>query len=153
MKTVTQLLTEANIAYESVNQGAAEKVFLTKGHQLIGTFKELDKFRCANSAYHGWHRHHVVEIQDLQRLHIAQTSPDVDDQLCVLLPERAHIGRINSMLRTLAPLSATLTPRGLLSAYSEAYDLIGDYCGGGERLIKSELLGIVRATFRSHQLL
>lgn len=153
MKTVTQLLTEANIAYESFNQGASGEVFVTKGNQLIGTFRELDKFRCANSVYHGWHRHHVVEIQDLRRLHITQDSPSVDNQLCVLLPERAHIGRINSALRTHAPMGAAITPRELLSAYREAYDLIGDYCGGGERLIKSELLGIARATFRSHQLL
>jgi len=31
----------------------------------------------------------------------------------------------------------------LLEAYRSAYDLIGDYCGGGENLIRHELVEIV----------
>jgi len=46
-----------------------------------------------------------------------------------------------------------VSPLQLLNAYSDAYELIGDYCGGGERLIKHELLEIVRATFREHNLI
>jgi len=36
----------------------------------------------------------------------------------------------------------------LLEAYRSAYDLIGDYCGGGEKLIRHELVEIVKAIFR-----
>lgn len=153
MTDVAQLLGLAGIRHETYSQAQPELVYLTLGNQLIGTYKSLRKFCSACSDYHGWQAHHVVETQDLDRLNIASAAPARDAQLCVLLPERAHIGRINSVLRRQAPIGSMATPRELVAAYKEAYALMGDYCGGGELLIQRELVGIVRATFRSFQLL
>jgi hypothetical protein len=86
----------------------------------------------------------VVEYQDLERLGVAVKFPDYKEQLTVLLPEVAHIQRINSILRNQAPMRAVLKASDLLSAYVSAYSLMGDYCGGGEQKIRAELMA--RAT-------
>ena len=64
--------------------------------------------------YRGWQAHHVVEKQDLGRLGVAHLFPPENDQLCVLLPERTHIGRINSVLRRQNPLGVQASARELL---------------------------------------
>ena len=71
-----------------------------------------------------------------------------EDQLCVLLPERAHVGRVNSILRRENSTRYQATAQELRRAYAEAYSLIGDYCAGGEKGIKRELLAIVDAEFQ-----
>jgi hypothetical protein len=154
MATVPELLRSAGIACEPFAGKGSAPVMLTSANQLVGTFGELAKFRQGNRPnYDGWHRHHVVEDQDLTALQIAATSPPYEDQLCVLLPERAHIGRINSVLRRYAPSDMVLTPRDRLKVYASAYETMGDYCGGGERLVRRELVAIVEATFRAFNLL
>lgn len=153
MSDIARVLSLANIEYWTYTQPTSALVFVTQGNQLIGTYASLKKFQAGVKEYRGWQAHHVVETQDLERLHIAAFSPGRDDQLCVLLPERAHIGRINSVLRKCAPVGTVATPRQLLAAYKEAYALMGDYCGGGELLIQRELVSVVKATFRSFQLL
>lgn len=153
MLSVPEILKLAEISHETFGPAGTKPVFLTAGNQLIGTFKNLSAFRDSTKDYHGWHAHHVVETHDLGRLNVTTAAPSRKDQLCVLLPERAHIGRVNSLLRTNQPIRTSVTARELLASYREAYDLIGDYCGGGEKLIREELLSIVRATFRAFQLI
>jgi hypothetical protein len=153
MPTVEQILDLAAFPFERFAPAGAAAVYITQGNQLIGTYKVLCRFRASTEDYRGWQAHHVLETQDLDRLAIAAASPSRDDQLCVLLPERAHIGRINSMLRRHAPMGVTMSPRDLLAAYAEAYELMGDYCGGGEKLIRTELLAIVRATLHAFRLI
>jgi len=153
MPSVEQLLKLGEVESEPLASARSGKVLITQGNQLIGTYADLCKFRSTDSAYAGWQAHHVFETQDLERMHVDHVAPGRDDQLCVLLPERAHIGRINSVLRRYAPLGMILTPRSLLDAYREAYDLVGDYCGGGELMIKRELVGIVKGTLRAYRLM
>lgn len=152
MQTISELLDLANIQYAAYAPSGPKQVYLTLGNQLIGAFNVLESYRRGDCHYHGWHAHHVVEDQDLERLHIAHLSPAYREQLCVMLPERAHIGRINRVLRREIPIGSIVSARDMVEAYSEAYAVIGDYCGGGERLIRRELLGIVKATFRHFQL-
>jgi hypothetical protein len=89
----------------------------------------------------------------LDRLGISSLFPPEQDQICVLLPERAHVGRINSLLRRENPkglhhiLGVNAIAREFLEGYKSAYELMGDYCGGGERLIRQELIAIVTAIF------
>jgi hypothetical protein len=153
MPDVLATLKLANIGFERFEEAASGRVYLTTGHQLIGTYTDLRAFRQVTSAYHGWEAHHVVETQDLSRLNIAQSSPSRNEQLCVLLPKLAHRDRINGVLRSYVQVNQIVTAVELLEAYTEAYDVIGDYCGGGERLIQRELLAIVRATFKAFDLI
>jgi hypothetical protein len=153
MITPQQILRAAQIPYEPYQDGDGYEIYLTAGHQLVGTHKMLGDFRSGSRHYQGWQSHHILETQDLDRLHITRLAPDRDHQFCVLLPERAHIGRINSILRRQAPIGAILPPRSLLGAYRDAYDLVGDYCGGGERMIRRELVAIVEASLRLYGVL
>jgi hypothetical protein len=68
--------------------------------------------------------------------------------LTVLLPQAAHIQRVNSVLRNQAPKHAIMTAPDLLAAYAAAYALMGNYCGGGEQRIQAELMAIARASLR-----
>jgi hypothetical protein len=124
-------------------------VFCTMSNQIVGSFSDLKKFRDANEDYRGWHRHHVVESRDLERLDIANRLPETDQQLCVLLPPDAHAVRINSVLQRQSPNHVFVNVNELKGAYALAYSTMGDYCGGGEEAIRQELLAIVRGTFRS----
>jgi hypothetical protein len=153
MITPKQILHVARIRHEPYRDADGYEVYITSGNQLVGTHKVLGKFRSQNRHYQGWQSHHVLETQDLGRLHITQLAPDSDNQFCVLLPERGHIDRINSVLRRQAPIGAILPPRALLQAYKDAYDLLGDYCGGGERTIRRELVSIVEASLKLYGVL
>jgi hypothetical protein len=148
MPYLEDVLRLGEIHHEPFPGSKTTGIFLTRGMQLLGTFDDFQRFKRGTDAYKGWHRHHVFERQDWSRLNIETLAPRYEDQLCVLLPERAHIGRVNSVLRSQAPQGAILPPRELLKAYEDAYEIVGDYCGGGERLIRRELSGIVRGTLR-----
>jgi hypothetical protein len=74
-------------------------VYATDANQLIGAYRDLQAFRASDSNYSGWQVHHVVEDDDLHCLGVSTHAPAYPDQLCVLIPERAHVGRINSILR------------------------------------------------------
>jgi hypothetical protein len=74
--------------------------------------------------------------------------PPRDRQVCVLLPERAHRGRINSRLRTVLPIDTTISVDDLIEAYDDAYWVVGDYCGGGSLLIRRELVAIVKTVLK-----
>lgn len=153
MNSVAAILQLAQIQFEQFSQAAPTPIYLSAGNQLFGTFTDLSRFRDCTPDYRGWHAHHVVETHDLRRLGIATQSPVRELQLCVLLPEAAHIGRINSVLRREVPIGRTWSAHTLLAAYAEAYNLIGDYCGGGERQVCAELVAIVRATFKAHSVI
>ena len=150
MYTVTQILSSAGVKFgKYAASPAAGGVFLTDGNQLIGTYADLKRFQRSSPPYLGWEVHHIVEAQDLERLGVRQLAPPYEQQICVLLPERAHTGRINSLLRNQNPIGVRVSPAELLRAYRDAYSLIGDYCGGGERPIRKELVAIASAVFRA----
>jgi hypothetical protein len=125
-------------------------VVLTAANQLLGSYADIKRFQrsAVTGDYRSWQAHHVVEEQDLGRLDVSHLFPDRDGQLCVLLPERAHIGRINSILRHQNATGAQVTAAELRNAYRLAYSMIGNYCGGGEMAIRTELTAIVDAVFR-----
>jgi hypothetical protein len=148
MYTVEEILLMAGIKYEKYGKANFGGVFLTNANQLIGTYSDLKRFQQSDKNYLGWQAHHIVESQDLVNLGVDQLAPLRDRQICVLLPERAHIGRINSRLRTLNPMNVRASVNDLQRAYKDAYALIGDYCGGGEVKIGQELMAIVNVVFR-----
>jgi hypothetical protein len=130
------------------------EIFCSRGNQLFGPYATLSSFRISYRSgpglppYSGWEVHHVVEDQDLTRLGIAPQFPPYQQQLCVILPRAAHVDRINNILRNRNPSRYSASASELLAAYNEAYELVGNYSGGGEALIRRELLDIVRAVFR-----
>lgn len=117
------------------------EIFCSKGNQLFGTYAALSSFRTSYRSgpglppYSNWEVHHVVEDQDLARLGIAPQFPSYQQQLCVILPRAAHVARINNILRNRNPSRYSATASELLTAYKEAYELVGNYSGGGEALI------------------
>jgi hypothetical protein len=147
-----QILNAAFVRY-SLFEGRPE-IYVSEGNQLLGSYSRLKLFgagyrtRAGQVPYRAWEAHHVVERQDLERLGIASQFPVYEEQLCVLLPREGHINRINNILRNRNPSRYSATAEELLSAYREAYRLVGNYSGGGEPLIKSELLAIVQAVLR-----
>ena len=148
MFEVSDILLTAGVKFSVFTGWPAGNLYITTGNQLIGSYKNLNLFRKSTSNYTGWHVHHVVEDDDLQRLGVSSHAPAYEDQLCVLIPERAHVGRINSILRRENPTRYQVTGQELRRAYAEAYRTIGDYCGGGEEHIRQELLAIVNAEFQ-----
>jgi hypothetical protein len=68
--------------------------------------------------------------------------------LTVLLPQAAHVTRVNSVLRNQAPMNAVMSMGDLLIAYAAAYALMGNYSGGGGQNIRAELMAIARAILR-----
>ena len=148
MPYIDEVLRLGGVQHEPFETEKVDGVFITRGLQVLGSYRALEKFRQAVDGYAGWHRHHVFEDQDWSRLHIEKLAPRYEDQLCVFLPERAHVGRINSILHSHAAQGFVLSPRALLRAYDTAYDDVGNYCGGGDSLIRRELVAIVRGTLR-----
>ena len=147
--SATALLQRAGLAWEPFTLSPGHEVLLTEGHQLMAPYGALKAAQAGSPPYRGWHAHHVVEYQDLQRLAVASLFPTYEEQLCVLLPERAHVGRINSVLRRLAPIGTSLSAKEYVAAYATAYATVGDYCGGAPGAVKRELMAIVKATFRT----
>ena len=148
MFMVTDILLSAGVSFSVYTGWAAGNVYITSANQLIGTYKNLDAFRKLDTNYAGWQAHHVVEDDDLHRLGGSTHAPAYEDQLCVLIPERAHVGRINSILRRENPTKYRATGQELRRAYAAAYSMMGDYCGGGEAKIRQELLAVVDAEFQ-----
>jgi hypothetical protein len=147
MTTALQILRASGVRFQPFSNSAGAEVYLTEGLQLVGSYGALKDFRQRSPDYSGWQAHHIVEIVDLERLGVTSRFPGIDGQICVLIPERAHIGRVNSILRRENPLHLSATARELLTAYRSAYSLIGDYCGGGAGKIRRELMAIVGAVF------
>jgi hypothetical protein len=149
MQTVPQILRAAGIRYQDYPQAPNQGVFLTASNQLMGTYRSLTRFRTGRPAYMGWDAHHIVEARDLDRLGIAHHFPVYEEQICVLIPEAAHAGRINSILNRMNPPSMIVNANFLMQAYRDAYSVIGNYCGSVERAIRDELVAIATAVFRA----
>ena len=142
------ILKEARLRYREYRCNSPLPIWLTAGNQLMSSYTALSRFATVDPHYPGWHAHHIVEAQDLERLGVAGKFPPYPDQLTVLLPQSAHIKRVNSVLRRQAPMDAIMPAPDLLAAYAAAYSLMGNYCGGGEQRIQSELMAVARAIFR-----
>jgi len=148
MDLVESILKESRVRYREYRCNSPMPIWLTAGNQLIASYRALALFAKVDRHYSGWHAHHVVEAQDLERLGIAAKFPAYQDQPTVLVPQAAHILRINSVLRNHAPMYASTTHQDLLTSYAAAYALMGNYCGGGAQRIQDELMAIARAMFR-----
>lgn len=149
MYTIPQILMSAGVKYEDHPKRPGRGVFLTAANQLMGTYADLRRCQTSSSDYFGWDAHHIVERQDLERLGIQHKFPPYEWQICVLLPKGAHVKRLNSVFRHQNPSNWKATVGDLKRAYRDAYWLIGDYSGGGERGIRDELVKVILAMFRS----
>src|SRR5262245_46122296 len=121
MIAAVEILRASSVRFEPYKTWSG--VFLTRGNQLIGSFKALKRFQELNRDYAHWQAHHILESVDLERLGVANKFPSREEQICVLIPERAHIGRINSILRHENPLRLSANAKELRVAYSRAYEL------------------------------
>lgn len=148
MDFVEGILRESHVRYTEYHCNSPFPIWLTSANQLISAYSALTRFATVDPHYRGWHAHHVIEFQDLERLGVAGKFPLYDEQLAVLLPQAAHIRRVNSVLRNQAPRDAVMTIADLLAAYAAAYSLMGNYCGGGEQRIIVELMAIARAILK-----
>ena len=152
MDFVESILKASRVPYLEYRCNSPLPIWLTSGNQLLSSYVGLSRFATVDRHYRGWHAHHVVEAQDLERLSVSAKFPAYEEQLTVLLPHAAHIQRVNSVLRNQAPKHAVMPMTDLLAAYAAAYSLMGNYCGGGERRIQAELMAIVRAIFKHAEL-
>jgi hypothetical protein len=143
-----QILTEARIGYETFAGWRFGGVYLSAALQLLGSYADLKKFQASHREYFRWEAHHIVETQDFGRLGVQAIFPGREGQLCVLLPKAAHRSRVNSALRHSNPAGVAVDFSTLKAGYAQAYALVGNYCGGGERAIRRELLAIVDTIFR-----
>jgi hypothetical protein len=91
MYTIPDILLVGGVSFQVYPKWAKGSVYLTEANQLVGTYRDLGEYRSSESNYKGWHCHHVVEADDLARLAVTNHAPSYDDQLNVLLPERAHV--------------------------------------------------------------
>lgn len=148
MEFAEGILKDARVPYREYRCNSPLPIWLTSGNQLMSSYRGLTRFATVDRHYAGWHAHHVVEAQDLERLGVAGKFPSYHDQLTVLLPQSAHIQRVNNVLRNQAPMGAAMHATTLLAAYGAAYALMGNYCGGGEQRIRRELMAIARAIFQ-----
>jgi len=149
MQTIPQILQSASVRSQDYPRAPRQGVFLTAANQLIGSYNALTRFRATHPAYTGWEAHHIVEARDLDRLGIARQFPVYEEQISVLIPKAAHADRINSILNRHNPAGMVVNTQFLKQAYKDAYSVIGDYCGGGEKPIRDELMSIVAAVFRA----
>jgi hypothetical protein len=148
MDFVESILKASRVPYLEYRCNSPLTIWLTSGNQLMSSHKGLSRFATVDPHYRGWHAHHVVEAQDLERLGVGAKFPAYEEQLTVLLPHAAHIRRVNSVLRNQAPKYAVMPIADLLAAYAGAYALMGNYCGGGEQRIQGELMAVARAILR-----
>jgi hypothetical protein len=153
MDFVESVLKESRVRYREYRCNSPSPIWLTSANQLMSSYGALTRFARIDVHYSGWHAHHVVEAQDLERLGVAARFPQYGEQLTVLLPQAAHIKRINSVLRNQAPMHTVMASEDLLTAYASAYSLMGNYSGGGEQKIRAELMAIARAIFQRAGLL
>ncbi len=148
MDFVESVLQASRVRYREYRCHSPSPIWLTSANQLMASYEVLTRFATIDKHYAGWHSHHVVEAQDLERLGVAAAFPAYKEQLAVLLPQAAHIRRINSVLRIEAPMGAVMPAGDLLTTYESAYSLMGNYSGGGEQKIRAELMAVARAIFR-----
>jgi hypothetical protein len=142
------LLKEARVHYRAYRCHSPSPIWLTSANQLMASYEVLTRFATIDKHYAGWHAHHVVEARDLERLGAASAFPACQEQLTVLLPQAAHIKRINGVMRNQAPMGAVMPANTMLISYASAYSLMGNYSGGGEHKIMAELMAIARAIFK-----
>ena len=147
MDFVESILKESRVPHREYHCNSPKPIWLTSGNQLLSSYATLSRFATVDRHYRGWHAHHVVEAQDLDRLGVTEKFPAYEHQLTVLLPQAAHIQRVNSVLSNQAQYAA-MTAAELVAAYTAAYALMGNYCGGGEQRIRSELMAIARAILK-----
>jgi hypothetical protein len=145
--SITEILAAAGVANTAWSKGGAS-ARLTAANQLIGTYADLLKVVAGNSEYRGWEVHHILEALDVDRLNLGSFSPAYERQICVLIPATAH-HRINSILRRANPTNLTASVTELESAYRDAYNLVGNYCGSSEAAIAKELFDIFKAVARN----
>lgn len=150
MDFVESILKDSRVRYREYRCNSPAPIWLTAGNQLLSSYAALSRFATVDRHYRGWHAHHVVEAQDLERLGVDEKFPAYEQQLTVLLPQLAHIQRVNSVsvLRNHAPNHAVMTAPDLLIAYAAAYALMGNYCGGGEQRIREELMALAQAILK-----
>jgi hypothetical protein len=144
--SIAGLLFEAKVPY--VPWPTDTNILLTDANQLIGRYSSFERFRKKNSGYFGWHAHHVVEDNDIQRLGLKAAFPKYEDQLCVLLPPTAHASRINSVLPRVSSRDSRILLKEIRDDYRITYAMIGDYCGSSEAKIQEELMRIVDTTLK-----
>ena len=151
--SVYDILSAASVSTRPYPAVPGAGIYLSGANQLFGTYADLVRAQtlpqlgAASWPFRGWHRHHIVEFQDIERLKVTEKFPAYDRQLCVLIPEWAHVERVNSVLNYSNPRGVEVKPADLRSAYESAYSLIGNYCGGGDIAIRIELMSIVNAVF------
>jgi hypothetical protein len=148
MDFVESILQESRVRYREYRSHSPSPIWLTSANQLMASYKVLARFAIIDRHYAGWRAHHVVEKEDLERLGVASRFPGYEEQLTVLLPQVAQIRRINSIMRNQASMGAALPAQALLTTYASAYSLMGNYSGGGEEKIRTELMSVARAIFR-----
>src|SRR3954470_3827328 len=148
MDFVESILKDSRVRYREYRCNSPSPIWLTSGNQLLSSYQALSRFARVDRHYSGWHAHHVLEAQDLERFGVTGKFPAYEQQLTVLLPHAAHIRRIKSGLRNQAPQYAAMTTGDLMTAYTAAYALMGNYCGGGEQRVRAELMAIARAILR-----
>jgi hypothetical protein len=153
MDFVESILKESRVLYREYRSHSPSPIWFTPANQLISSHKDLSRFAATDKHYAGWRPHHVVEAQDIERLGVASRFPPAPEQVAVLLPQAAHIRRINSIIRSEAPMGGVIPAHQLLMTYESAYSLMGNYCGGGEHKIRAELMAIVQAILRRAGLL
>src|SRR6266700_3724963 len=127
MDFVESILKDSRVRYREYLCNSPSPIWLTAGNQLMSSYAALSRFATVDRHYRGWHAHHVVEVQALDRLGVTGKFPAYEQQLTVLLPQAAHIQRVNSVLRNQAPKYAIMTAPDLLAAYAAAYALMGNY--------------------------
>ena len=148
MDFVESILKDSRVRYREYRCNSPSPIWLTSGNQLLSSYRALSRFATVDRHCSGWHAHHVLEAQDLERLGVAEKFPAYEQQVTVLLPHAAHIRRLNSVLRNQAPRYAVMTADELMATYTAAYALMGNYCGGGEQRVRGELMAVARAILR-----
>jgi hypothetical protein len=148
MDFVESILKESRVRYREYRCNSPYPIWLTPANQLMASCTALTRFALISRHYTGWHAHHVVDAQDLERLGVVDRFPRYEEQLTVLLPQAAHTVLLNSVRRNQAPMNPLMTMGDLLIMYAPAYALMDNYSGGGEQNIRAELMAIARAILR-----
>ena len=71
MGLVESILKESRLRYREYKSHFPSPIWLTSANQLIASYRVLARFATIDRHYAGWHAHHVVEAQDLERLGVA----------------------------------------------------------------------------------
>lgn len=146
---VYNLLKNAAVGPVAFWTGGKYTVYISDAGQLFATKICFDnsKFKKDNG-YSGWHANHVIDNNHIKLLGWSHKFPPYEEQVCVLLPMEAHAKRFNSVVQSHGAgglgVDLAISPEDVLLGYNEAYDLIGNYCGGGAARCKREMLAVVK---------